>query len=191
MVQSRLLTISSLLGRQSGFFCKLREARREGADYSCITSSFTLLSPETSIMLCTYPQNCSDALSCGTMLQAIWIFLQACWQPSLTVVRTGEGSLLAFEQDGEGLASPHVGISWSSTSVEETSPASTQLNCLFLHSLNDFLHQEAKCFTATLLCLSHLLPYPCHELWKHYTHSTPCAARYPITSRISQFFMHK
>lgn len=150
-----------------------RETRREGADYFCITSSFTFLSPETSIMLSTYPQNCTDALSCGTILQTTWIFLQVCWQPSLIVVGTGEGRLLAFEQDGEGLASPHVGISWSSTLVEETNPASTTTEPFSTHLMTFCTGKPS-----VLQPYSRAFPTSC------LTHAMSCGNTTPIACRV-------
>lgn len=46
MRKGSLLTITYLLERQHGSFCEQRQDRKEGAGYSCITISFTLLSPE-------------------------------------------------------------------------------------------------------------------------------------------------
>lgn len=214
MVQSSLLTVTSLSGRQNGFLCEHRgKIGREGASYSCITSSFTLLSPEMSNILAMYPQDCRDAPSCGTMLQSIWLVLQACWHPGQILVRSApEGRLFSeknsilpsqnehlsmrwlrsqfvcgwclrrnweslclgfalfcgFKQDGEGLVLMcwYVLIFNLGPAVWKwVLPAHNRTASHSIHLVTFCTFWTAKCFPAMLLCPSHLLLYPSHELW--------------------------
>ena len=70
--------------------------------------------------------------------------------------------------------------------VEEMSPATTQLNCLLSHSLDDFSDWAAKCFKL----------YSCARPTSCCTGNTtltacPVTLGTPSTSRISQLFTHK